>query len=293
MGELHRIAHELGPQRPATDGQEADDRGSRRALGIVCVLLLILGFVVLVSIGTNADQTNNTVQGIDRQSSSVSEELDERAPVPIPVAPPAQNDYERSEEIVDELTYNYVKSAYAGFGQQLTPSQWEQLSNTVCDDMESGGPGLYTSGALSGLPDMQMDILAKASWNALATTCYPDSHPIPDVQATGARAFLIHLASFHNAQVAAEGLAVEPLDMPVVQQVFGGSGSGTSDGYSSYGGSSSSGYAGSPGTGNSNRYTSPYSGGSSGGGYRVQCNDGTYSNSGGKQGACSWHGGTR
>lgn len=28
-----------------------------------------------------------------------------------------------------------------------------------------------------------------------------------------------------------------------------------------------------------------------GGGYTVQCNDGTFSNSGGKQGACSWHGG--
>ena len=30
---------------------------------------------------------------------------------------------------------------------------------------------------------------------------------------------------------------------------------------------------------------------SAGTGYRVRCNDGTYSNSGGRQGACSWHGG--
>ena len=28
-----------------------------------------------------------------------------------------------------------------------------------------------------------------------------------------------------------------------------------------------------------------------GGGYRVRCEDGTYSNAGGVQGACSWHGG--
>ena len=35
------------------------------------------------------------------------------------------------------------------------------------------------------------------------------------------------------------------------------------------------------------------SSGSSGGGYPVICNDGTTSNAGGKQGACSWHGGTR
>tara|TARA_B110000503_G_scaffold141575_1_gene235523 strand:+ start:914 stop:1990 length:1077 start_codon:yes stop_codon:yes gene_type:complete len=39
-------------------------------------------------------------------------------------------------------------------------------------------------------------------------------------------------------------------------------------------------------------YLQQYPTNSSGGtGYRVRCNDGTYSNAGGRQGACSWHGG--
>lgn len=177
--------------------------------------------------------------------------------------------------ILDDLSYERVSAKYKTYGLSLSKTAYDSLSEVVCKDMQKGGPGYYTSGDVSRLSSSGQETLARAMWLAFAFSCYPNSyvHSKEDIDAI-AQVMVDDFPEYQRRMKAA-GLTL-PSSAPSAPY----SGSGQS--YSS---------SGSSGSGSSSAYGG-YSGStSSGSGYSVTCGDGSISGSGGKQGACSHHGG--
>lgn len=155
-----------------------------------------------------------------------------------------------------------LRSDYRAVGVALDRASYDRLSTQVCTEMKSSGPGYFTIGDVSRLSQSDQQSLARSAWLIFAMSCYPDVYSFSDADMDAMVDLMATQVPEYTRRLEAAGLASPS------------SGSG-----SAYTGSS-------PGAGSG--YSS---GGSSGSGYSTMCNDGTLSQSGGKRGACSWHGG--
>lgn len=154
--------------------------------------------------------------------------------------------------------FETVRADYRTYGLALSRVDYDRLSDDVCKDMQTGGGGYFTIGDVSRLSKSGKESLARSMWLVFALSCYPDAyvHSDADMEAI-ADSMMEHYPEYQR-RLQAAGLS---LSESAPSATYAGSGSG-------------------------------YSGtGSSGSGYSTMCKDGTMSQSGGKRGACSWHGG--
>lgn len=203
------------------------------------------------------------------------------AAVPEPVDPVRQSSPPAAKskfEIVDEVMFETISAKYATFDVPLDKPTFDQLVNHICSDMRQGGAGYFTSGDVSALSESGKQSLARSTWLVMATSCYPKDFRWSETDLEDTADFLAALAPEIERRFEAAGLnssssSLEPSGLESV-------------------GSGSTGYppgSGAAGGGTGSDVSDSY--GSAGSGYTVQCNDGSFSSSGGKRGACSWHGG--
>lgn len=165
-----------------------------------------------------------------------------------------------SFEVLDGLMFDALATQYSDVGLSLDKPSFDRLSKAICNDMQQGGAGLYTDGDVAGLTESEKQNLAHTGWLIFAQSCYSSGRTLSDAELDSIAEFLFSNMAEYSARMEAAGLST---------------------------GISESGYKGSPGSGSSGSGSS----GRTGSGFTVRCNDGSYSNSGGKQGACSHHGG--
>jgi hypothetical protein len=172
--------------------------------------------------------------------------------------------------------FDTVRAKYRALGVAFDKDTFDSLSDVVCKDMQKGGAGYFTVGDVSALSESGKDTLARSMWLVFAQSCYPDDYVHSDADMEAIVDSLVELFPEYKRRMEAAGLSLASSDYSSLY-----SGSDASLGYSG-GGSSGSNYSSGDGYAGSS---------SSGGGYSTMCNDGTFSQSGGKRGACSWHGG--
>lgn len=176
---------------------------------------------------------------------------------------------------VDERVEDLVAKDYATFGLEIESQQWQDLSDYICDDLAKGGAGLWTTPDSQSLsPEDQYTISVLNLDGAILSSC-PEGQGLSEWKSNYYGSPLsARLAYSESLELQARSLEYQKLLTRYNQQLI------------EYG----------------RKYnvdTSPLlaysqSGGTtSGGGYSVTCRDGTISESGGKSGACSHHGGVR
>ncbi|MFC8521358.1 MULTISPECIES: hypothetical protein [Micrococcaceae] len=168
--------------------------------------------------------------------------------------------------------FETVSGKYRAVGVPLDRRDYDRLSDHVCKDMRQRGSGYFTIGDVSRLSESGKDALARSMWLVFAQSCYPSDYVHSNADMDAMVNFLAQLAPEYQRRLTAAGLS---------SSVGAGSLYGGSSPAPSYPGGRSS----------SSSAVGATTGGSSGGGYSTMCNDGTASKSGGKSGACSWHGG--
>lgn len=194
-----------------------------------------------------------------------------RPATPAPVKRPPKK---TAFSILDDLMFEAVSAKYRAVGVPLIRGDYDRLSEDVCKDMRAGGAGYFTIGDVSRLSESGKETLARSMWLVFAPSCYPDDHVLSDADMDAIAEMLADQAPEYQRRLNAAGLSTPSSDS---SSLYGESNDGYS--YPSRGPSSySGGYSGS-------------GSGSSGGGHSTMCNDGTVSQSGGKRGACSHHGG--
>jgi hypothetical protein len=156
-----------------------------------------------------------------------------------------------SFNVMDEMMFEKVSSEYKSAGLTLDKSSFDLLSKDVCTDMRNRGAGYFTRGDISSLGTLKQRTLARAAWLVFASSCYPDDYRLSDSDMDAIAEFEASLVSEYTQRLEAAGLS-------------------------------------SPTPASSLGFTDT---GSSSGGYTTRCSDGSSSQSGGKKGACSWHGG--
>jgi len=179
-----------------------------------------------------------------------------------------------SSEILGDLMFEAISDKYGALDVPLDRASYDRLTNDICSDMRQGGLGYFTTGDVSALSESAKQSLARSTWLVMADSCYPKSLRLSEADVNDIAEFLAGLAPEYGRRLEAAGLSTSSSSS--TGSDYAGSGSTT------YGSGSVSNGTGSAGSG---------SYGSSGAGYTVPCNDGSYSSSGGKRGACSWHGG--
>lgn len=177
-----------------------------------------------------------------------------------------RSDSERAAEIMDRLLYEQIEPKYRSAGLTLSFSDWKSLGDTICIDVRSGGDGFYTVGDVQNVPESTQADLAETAYILLALACDPS---IDEGYFESMSEVHVRIAPEYSRRLAAAGI-----HMPAA----------TEDQDSM----------------REPRNEAPYSHpqdydyqppSRSGGGYRVTCRDGSFSNAGGRQGACSSHGG--
>lgn len=187
-------------------------------------------------------------------------------------APPAAK---TEFEIFDEVMFETISANYAALGVPLDKPAFDRLVNHICSDMRQGGAGYFTTGDVTALSEPQRQSLARSTWLVMNTSCYPKDHRWSEADLKDTASFMADVMPELIRRHKAAGLSFSPPALEPTKQEY------VDPGSTDYGSGSTS------GTGNhvSGSYGSP------GSGYPVQCNDGSFSSSGGKRGACSWHGG--
>lgn len=195
-----------------------------------------------------------------------------RSTIPPPPILPKRPAGKSLETIVEEI----VLKRSADKGAVLGPLEWNSLRTQICGALAAGDPSFYLSDAAAALPNEEQWQLVDLYLNgATEGTC-------PDAKKPTAPAGLYYRSDMNFAVTAGLMIALDESDEEyhdLLMQYI--------DNVSAYG----------------RRYhvdvsyllaAVPLSSGSSGGsGYNVTCADGWVSSSGGKQGACSHHGGIR
>lgn len=167
------------------------------------------------------------------------------------------------EKPYETLIYEQVKLSYEDVGLTLSSQDWEGLQTYICDDLAAGGAGEWTLESATILPDAsQRDLTYEALAAATLEEC-PSLEP-PKVQSTQSSMVIAMSYMYLYDQSKRRAQYNEAL----------------LDYQSRYGVNVSS---------LLQDASISLPGGS--GGRSVRCEDGTFSQSGGKQGACSWHGG--
>jgi hypothetical protein len=174
----------------------------------------------------------------------------------IPSSAPAPSAKKTSLDVMDEMMFERVRSDYRAAGLSIDQASWDRLAARICADMRNRGPGYFTIGDVTSIAETKRQSLARSGWLVFAGSCYPDDYRLSDSDLDAMVDFMASQVPEYTRRLEAAGL-------------------------SSPDSGSSSVYTGSGDTG----------GGSAGSGYATVCSDGTLSHAGGKQGACSWHGG--
>ena len=168
------------------------------------------------------------------------------------------SDDELSAEILDQLFYEEIQPHYRAAGLTLDFSEWESLSEAICLDMRAGGDGYFTTGDMQGIPQTTQANLAEDAWTLMALAC---DASLSEYDLERVIELQLQIYPEYSRRLAAVG-------------IFPPAGGESSQGDEPH----EWGYT----------YDVPSI---SQFGNRVRCSDGSYSGAGGKQGACSWHGG--
>lgn len=190
-------------------------------------------------------------------------------PPPLPQRPAGKS--------LAQIVEGIVLTRSEKLGAVLGPSEWQNLSSTICTDLAAGRSGLFLSNAATKLPpEAQWDLTDLYLDGAVEGTCTSAKKPPPPAGRHYSSDMLLSVAYSLNDDLWSNDREYQRLLSDYI------------DDLSAYGRryhvDVSGLMAAIPGsTGGSS--------GSGGSGYDVVCSDGWVSSSGGKQGACSHHGG--
>ena len=223
---------------------------------VVSVALLLIMSVVNCSndIVLNAEPVGT---GIGEPTRTVS-----RPPLPTPpVMPRVKTQGERVEVLV-------LKGS-ANLGVELTSDEWQDLSLYICDDLSKGGHGRWTPDAAKTLSPGDQNKLADLNLDGAILSDCPDAQGLPEWKSHYLGSPLSASLAYSDAsERQSRELEYQKMLLNYDRKVI------------EYG----------------RKYhvdttfrRPQIQGGRSG--YTVTCNDGSVSQSGGKQGACSHHGG--
>lgn len=172
---------------------------------------------------------------------------------------------------IPEIVERVVVHRYEQRGIEITTSEWKGLAAYICSDLETGGAGRWLSPAGQAAPaELQQELTDLSVDGATLAQC-PDLVPEQPPGTYSTSNISADIPLLQSVAIMEDGYEYEQLLAEYEYELL------------AYG----------------QKYgvdVSPYlehSTGSTGSGYRVVCADGSVSHSGGKQGACSHHGGLR
>jgi hypothetical protein len=237
---------------------------ARTSSGVSLITAVLLAGAV-TSCGTS---TRNMVSATTAAPSA--------APTRPSIPPPPQLPKLPLLKSTSELIANIVVQRHEAKGVAITLGEWGDLSKYVCSDLAAGGTGLWTTDAArKAEPKIQQDLSVLNRNAAISSDCpgvKPSALPTGAYDSSG---FRDSLSWAIRADLASQNIHYNLLLSAYIKDV------------SEYG----------------TRYHVDVSGllavaggtgaGGSGGGSIMTCVDGSTSQSGGKQGACSHHGGVR
>lgn len=247
-------------------------------LGISVLLTGLLGGLTAcapsTSFGTSAPTTPPRAAAVQ---SAVPTVRQIPSPPPLPERPPLKT----TSELIQEMVLYSSKED----GAVLTSSGWQDLSDYICNDLAAGGAGLFTPDDVTvGLSEeAKMDLATMYLDGAIEGNCTTATKPRAPAGVTYKTDFSLALPAAFRGDLTDNDIAYSRLLREYSEELV------------AYG----------------HKYNVDVSGllavlpdpfvGSSGsratgggpGGYPVACSDGWVSSSGGKQGACSHHGGIR
>lgn len=232
------------------------------ALGLIAAVLLS---GAVTSCGTSVGKTISATTASPSSAPT-------RPAIPPPPRPPELPPLKSTSE----LAANIVVQRHQAKGVAITPAESRELSKYVCGDLAAGGDGLWTNDAAQkSEPKIQQDLAVLNRTAAISSECPGVKPPALPTGAYDSSGFHDSLSWAIRADLVSQSIDYNRLLSAYIQDV------------SEYGTryhvdvSGLLAVAGGPDTG------------SSSGGSTVTCIDGSTSQSGGKQGACSHHGGVR
>ena len=225
----------------------------------------VLAAIMVLPVTACTPSGGSTATTVAAPESSAVSTLNPSIPPPPPLPKPPAG--KSRAQIVEGIVLTRSKK----LGAALDASEWRNLSSTICRDLAAGGTGLYLSKTAAALP-------AKDQWEfadlyldgALEGTCQSAEKPAPPPSRYYGSHMQAEVYSELTTSLIVEEYESRRLLNQYVQDVraYG----------RTYGVDVS-------------HLLATVPGGSRGSGYDVVCADGWVSSSGGKQGACSHHGG--
>lgn len=220
---------------------------------------------------------SSSYSGLSSPTASTHESPVTSTPSQPEIPPPPALPQRPADDTVEEIIEAAVLAQSRNHGAAITSAEWRDLRSTICKNLAEGGTGLYLSQAANALPlqdqwpvtDLYLD-------GAISGTCTAATKPPPPTGLSylSDLDFGIHyriLASYRVNDIKYDELIAKYIkDVRDYGRLYDVDVSyllDTAPEFSRSSGSSS--------------------------GYNVVCADGWVSSSGGKQGACSHHGGTR
>lgn len=172
---------------------------------------------------------------------------------------------------VAEIVEGVVIARYEQRGVAITLTEWQDLSDYICSDLAAGGSGRWLNDAGRTAPAEVQQELADLNLDGATLSQCSDLEPELPPGAYSTSNISADLPLLQSVAVMEDGYEYEQLLSEYEADLM------------AYGRQYDVDVSG----------LLPSSTGSTGSGYRTVCADGSVSNSGGRQGACSHHGGLR
>lgn len=193
------------------------------------------------------------------------------------VPPPPPRPIRPAGRSIAQIVEGIVQTRSKNLGADVGSAEWQTLSSTICSDLAVGGSGLFLSHAEAAMPpEDQWKLTDLYLEGAVEGSCTATKKPPPPAGRYYSSDMGLSVSYSLRAELLTSDIRYEQLLMDYI------------DDLSAYGRQYNvdvSGLMASlPGSSGASR-------GSGGSGYEVSCSDGWTSSSGGKQGACSHHGG--
>lgn len=235
-----------------------------------CIAILAVGMAIPVAACTPGGTAGPASVSAKTVASSAP-----KAVTPPPPAPPKRPEGRSLAQIVERIVLTRSEDR----GAVLDSAEWQNLSATICSDLAAGGTGLFLSHAATDLPaEDQWDLTDLYLDGAIEGTCTSAKKPPAPAGMYYQSDMSMSLVYGLTGEIQKSDIEYQRLLTQYIKDV------------TAYG----------------LRYnedvrhllaavpaSSGGSSGSGGSGYNVVCADGWVSSSGGKQGACSHHGGVR
>lgn len=251
-----------------------------RGTGAFSIAILAAGMLLPVAAcapGSSSYSGLSSPSGSPSPTASIYESPVTSTPSQPEIPPPPALPQRPADDTVEELIEAAVLAQSQKHGAALTSAEWRDLRSIICKNLAEGGTGLYLSQAANALPPQdQWPVTDLYLDGAISGTCKTATKPPPPTGLSyiSDLDFGIHyrvLASYRANDIKYDGLIAKYIkDVRDYGRLYDVDVSyllDTAPEFSRSSGSSS--------------------------GYSVVCADGWVSSSGGKQGACSHHGGTR